>query len=388
MPVTSCLEIDLTRLEKNFLQVREIVGPAVKICGVVKADGYGLGAVPIARRLAGCGIDLLAVYSPSQALRLEDNGIVCPVMILMPVRIPGEIIGLDKPLAEERLHLTIHDEAQLDQVNALGRQFGCRIPVHLHLDTGMSRGGLDSGQLGLVLDVAPKLDRVRLAGLYTHFAATDDDPGFSEQQMDRLTNSVEQYRSQLPSDLLIHAANTFGILRDSQFHQSMVRVGLGLYGYGPRLMRNEQPSSHLEDLYPVVRWTSQLVHIQSYGQGTVVGYNCTHRLQRDSRLGLVPVGYADGYPLALSGASVVEVLTDSSTRVPAPVLGKVNMDQIIVDLTDVPAMVNVGTSVELISSDPNSPCALEQLAQHANSSCYELLCRLSSRLPRQYLEET
>lgn len=386
--MASYVEVDLKRLEKNFHAVRQRVGPSVKICGVVKADAYGLGAVPIAQRLSACGIDFLAVYSPAQAVCLADNVSDCPVMILMPVRTVSEMVGLEKMIVDERLHLTIHDEIQLEEVNALGCHFETRIPVHLHLDTGMSRGGLDDTSLDRVLKRVPNCEAVRVTGLCTHLAAGDDDPDFSRQQLNRLRISVDQNLLRLPDDLLIHAANTFGVLRDRQFHQSLVRVGLGLYGYGPRLMQSVVSSTQSVDLQPIVRWASHLVHVKEYCRGTPVGYNCTYCLPRDSRLGLVPVGYADGYPLALGGKSVVELMVDGSTRELAPVLGKVNMDQIIVDLTDIQAPVDIGIPVELISSDPNSPCALEQLARCAGSSCYEMLCRLSPRLPRRYREAT
>jgi len=383
--VTSCLEIDLAQLRENLDHFGKRVGPVVKICGVVKADAYGLGAIPIARCLAISGIEFLAVYSPAQAAVLEESGVVCPMMVLMPIRWSHELVRLERAISQERLHLTIHDEPQLEQVNELGRHFGCRIAVHLHLDTGMSRGGLDVGQLGRILAAAPKCKFIRIAGLGTHFAAADDDPEFSEQQLGRLIDATDPHRAQLPHDLLIHASNTFGVLRDRRFHQTMVRVGLGLYGYGPRLMQYRGEPDMERDLCPIVRWSSELVHVHNYSQGSPVGYNCTYRLARPSRLGLVPVGYADGYPLSLGGISVVGIMSDSTACHVAPVLGKVNMDQIVVDLTDVPFPVDVGTPVELISSDPDSPYALERLAEQAGSSCYELLCRLSARIPRRYL---
>jgi alanine racemase len=156
-------------------------------------------------------------------------------------------------------------------------------------------------------------------------------------------------------------------------------VGLGLYGYG------DEGTPSASKLQPVVRWLSRVVHVQEHAAGTPVGYNSTHKLTRDSLLGLVPAGYADGYDRSLGNQSVVGLPECSADGKPvhAPVLGRVNMDQIVIDLTDAPA--GCGTLVELVSDNPASPCAMPRLAELAKTNTYELLCRLSPRLPRRYV---
>jgi len=383
--VTSWLEINLARLENNYRFFRNRIGSSVSLCGVVKADAYGLGAVPIAKELVRLGVDFLAVYSVAQAAVLEREGIKSSLMVLMPIHSVSEFNGMHEALADQRIHLTLHDLQQIDVIQQLAQQVGVPVPVHLHLDTGMSRGGLNTSQLEKALHLIAQSDMVRIAGVGTHFAGADDDAVFSKEQLRRLSHAMDSYRKNLPPDLLVHAANTFGVLRDHCFHQAMVRIGLGLYGYGPRLMPDLGREAQT-DLQPVVTWRSQIIHLQSYDHGTPVGYNSTHLLTRPSRLGLVPVGYADGYPLALGGKSGVVVWADHKSSFVAPVLGKVNMDQIVIDVTDFPGEIDKGTAVELISCDPNSPCALERLAEQAGSSCYEMLCRLSERIPRHYDE--
>ena len=236
---TSWLEIDLSGLEANLAAVRRLVGDSVKVCGVVKADGYGLGAVAIATRLAAHGIDMFAVYSPRQGAQLVQRGVTCPLLVLMPMRQLTRADPLYRAAVSGALHLTVHDESQIAQLNQAGQLLGCRLPVHLHLDTGMSRAGLDGAQLGRIVASASTLRHVRLAGLYTHFASADDDPAFTCQQMDRLDQAVAEHKASLPGDVMVHAANTCGTWRDARFHQSMVRVGLGLLGYGPESMRGD-----------------------------------------------------------------------------------------------------------------------------------------------------
>jgi alanine racemase len=166
----------------------------------------------------------------------------------------------------------------------------------------------------------------------------------------------------------------------------MVRVGLGLLGYGPESMRGDPLPHDRPALRPVARWLTRIVHVQRYAKGEPVGYNSTHTLTRDSVLGVVPAGYGDGYPLSLGNRAQVQVVLAPNDRCAAAVLGKVNMDQLVIDLTDAPAAAQqIGTTIELISNDPNSPCALPRLAELAGSSCYEMLCRLSSHLPRRHV---
>ncbi len=377
---TSWLEVDLGRLDSNLRLFRRLVGDDVKICGVIKADAYSLGAVPLANRLEAGGIDSLAVYSPAQAAEIYSAGLRTPLIILLPVRQAAEVEGLEPAFKSGQLHLTIHDEDQFLAVDKLAHTLECQIPVHLYLDTGMSRAGLDPEQFAHVLSFDQLNQRIRVAGVYTHFTSSDDDPEFTNHQMNRFQKVLKCCKQLLPADVLIHASNTCATLRGQPFHQSMVRIGLGLYGYGPQFMTD--PAENI-DLQPIVRWLSRVVHVQQYPRGTTVGYNRTHFLSRDSLLGVVPAGYGDGYPLALSGRGTVDVGSESSREGSAPILGKVNMDQVVIDLTDCP--VPVGSVVQLINWDNTSPCALHHLADQAESTCYEMLCRLPPRLQRNYL---
>ena len=387
MSDTSWLEINLERMGRNLAAIRQLVGATVKVCGVVKADAYGLGAVPIAQKLEAEGIDMLAVYCPDQARQLAEAGIGCPLLIFMPVRHMESGDALATTARAGKLHLTLHDLPQLEQLNQIGRALEWVVPVHVYVDTGMSRMGLTAARFDALMARLPGCEHVRVVGLYTHFAAAEDDVDFTHAQMDVLDALIVRHGPALGDRLCVHAANTFAVHRDRRFHQSMVRVGLGLYGYGPGLMTAEPRVTTGPTVQPIVRWLSRIAHVQRYPKGATVGYNRTFVLSRDSVIGIVPAGYADGYALALSNRSSVLVKEDvQDNGVACPLLGKVNMDQIAIDLTDAgQSAAQVGAVVELISADADSPCAMPKLAGLAGSSCYEMLCRLSSRLPRRYV---
>lgn len=413
MNPTSWLEINLARLDANVAAFRATIGAAL-LCGTVKADAYGLGMAPIAQRLAARhasgGVDMLAVFSPAQAQELAALRLACPILLLMPMSELARNSPLYHAAATGQLHLTIHDRRQLLALDHAGRMLGFRFRVHLHADTGMSRLGLSAAQLQTIIAELPGLRHIQLVGICTHLASAESDDLFTSQQVAQLDRLLEQHRGQLPADLIIHLANTAATLRDRRHHRDMVRVGLGLYGYGAEAGQGERAKgqadierSHSEPsacpsalgprpILPIVRWLSRLVHVQPYPKGAPVGYNTTHRLTRDSILGVVPVGYADGYPRALSNRSVVR-LPECAGGKPAyaPVLGRVNMDQIVIDLTDTPGIpaiasgINPAPLVEIISDDPAQPHALHRLAALADSNAYEMLCRLSPRLPRKYV---
>ncbi len=439
MTDTSWLEVDLFSLRQNMQTWRSIMragadvhrAPA-RLCAVIKADAYGLGAGEIGRCLDHAGVDMLAVYSPGQADDLLAHPITRPILILMPVRTRPETVRLQNALFTGQLHLTVDSPDQLLAVHAIGASYGVEIPVHLSLDTGLSRGGLCPDQLASILRRMPRLRHVQLAGIFTHFASAESDPQFTAEQFARFTAAIDANRKRIPRNVILHAAATHAALRNPKYHLHMARIGLGLLGYAPT--RCDSPADtcaiNCPPLRPAIRWRSRLIHVRRYPAGSTVGYNCTTRLTRDSYLGLIPVGYADGLPLSLSNRGTVGIIPNSarrndlgaSTPIAAPILGRVNMDQIIVDLTpgesaagrgsrnitntlftgssERPAsstaaaaasasfgsapLAQVGDLVDLISPDPASPCSLPNIANDAQTSCYEILCRISPRVPRLY----
>jgi alanine racemase len=390
MTEASRLEINLSNLAHNVGWWRDLLsngpGRGGQLCAVVKADAYGLGARGVAACLARAGVDMLAVYSPQQADDLLAEPLDLPVLVLMPIDGRLDSPRLWNAAARGLLHLTLDSPDQLLLLNQIGRDLDRPLPVHVHLDTGMSRGGLGPDVFADVLGRLDRFRHLRLAGVMTHFASAGSDADMTEHQFRRLRLALDACAGGLGDDVIVHAASTAGALADASYRADMVRIGLGLHGYLPQLA---WPQPH--ELRPIVRWVSRLVHVRRYPAGARVGYEGSHRLERESLIGVVPVGYADGYPLSATGRGQVLVYpAGGDGPCVCPVVGRVNMDQITIDLTPAAGsgscqLPGAGV-VELISDDPASPCSLPRLAAAAQTSCYELLCRLSQRLPRRYVD--
>lgn len=404
---TSHVEVDVGKVIRNVAAIREMlrgkgsharrmeVG-ALKIggpllCGVIKKNAYGMGAVQLAPRLVKAGCDMLCVYTPAEAEELVLKGaITCPILVLLPLRTLSRNDPLYRSAVAEKLHLAVHDREQLAQINTLGQTFGIKWPIHLYLDTGMSRSGLNYDQFSAICADVLHYQHVRVAGVYSHFATADSDAEFAEQQFLHFQEAVQNHEGYLPVDLLRHVAASSGMLRDRRYHLEMVRPGLSLFGYGWESLAPGPIVAEAPKLEHAIRWLSSVIHVQRYPRWANVGYGATCKLKRESVLGVVPVGYGDGYPLALSNQGTVRVIPKDERLgvLNAKVLGRVNMDQIVIDLTelvcdDVDKLL--GAQVELIGSDPTAENALPALAALAGSSPYEMLTRLAPHVPRRYV---
>ncbi|HRP63036.1 MAG TPA: alanine racemase [Phycisphaerales bacterium] len=397
MRETSVIEINLAAVSQNVQLLKRIIGSNCLLCPIVKADAYGLGAVRVAKTLLSSGADMLAVYTAAQAAELMRGAISGSILVLSPVREVERVDDLYRGLICGRLHLTVHDEGHLNDLIILAERYGAPIPVHLEVDTGMTRGGC-------AIEDAPRLlrrialhPRLNLAGLFTHFANAESDVEFTDRQLALFDDLIDRCKADIPTSCLIHAASTFATLRSNRFHKSMVRVGLAWAGYGMEEIDGGEVIAEGQHLQPCVTWRSHIVQLRSIHAGTHVGYGSRWTALRDSVIALVPVGYADGYPVRAGRVdeggktSSVAVLARSSsggTAVPrfAPVVGAVNMDQITVDVTDVVAdcAVAVGTEVELITPDSSAPNHLPRLADCGGTFAHDMLCRLNPRLKRHY----
>lgn len=382
---TSRIEINLRRLDHNVETIRSLIGPHVGLCGVVKADGYGLGIRRVAHRLEQKGVDLLAVYTPDQARDLIEAGIHTDILVLMPMRRLDRVDSLYRHLIQGRLHCTVHDATHLADLERIAVRFGCVIPVHVEIDTGMSRGGLTESEATRVIATVMRDPGVRLAGVMTHFASADVDPEATIRQLCRFQSVINALPHPLPDSCVLHAGSTHATMRDRNFHLDMVRIGVGWVGYGPESIECDTPLVQTADLKPIVRWTSEVVHVKQISDGDTVGYGGTWEATRPTRIGLIPVGYADGYPLALSNRAVVRVSGTDGAWHHAPVVGRISMDQMTVDLTDMPERdAIVGATVELFGDEPDQPTHIPKLARQAGTLTYDLLCGLSPRIRRHY----
>ncbi len=407
MPPTSLIHIDLGAVHDNMRVLRRVVGRGCAVCAILKANGYGLGARPLAVTLARAGADLLAVYTLQQAEELARESLTIPILVLMPVADFEPTGALEALLAAGRLHLTVHAPSQMVSLAELAARFGLVLPVHLEVDTGMSRGGCSIDEAPAIVHriTDPSMaSRLHLAGLFTHFADTKAaNSAYMNRQAVRFEAVVDQVKDVLPHDCLIHSANSVATLRAKRFHKSMVRVGQAWAGYGVDGLDEGEFLRLGRQLRPALSWMSRIVHLKTIEPGTPVGYRCTWTAKRRSRIGLVPVGHADGYPTGLGttdtkpGRACVGVVIDersTSTNVQhyVPVIGAVNMDQITIDLTDIDppddlgasGRIRIGAAVELIGADPSAPNHMPTLARAAGIVPHALLAGLSSHLQRVY----
>lgn len=407
MQTSSRLDIDLTAIEHNLGVIRDVLRAGSEgrtppaMCAVLKADAYGLGAKRIAKRLSMLGVEMIAVSTPAQARELIAAAIDVPLLMLMPVRELRRDDALYRAVSRGRVHLSVHDEASLREVMHVAEGLGITVPVHIEVDTGMSRdGALPSDALRLLLSIAEHR-RLRLAGVFTHFASADVSAEETDRQSERFDEWLRTAGALVSEDCLVHAANSYALFRSRSQHRRMVRIGLALYGYGNETLAGDESGiefvDRLASLRPALRWVSRFSQFKRVAEGERVGYRGTWVAPRDTLLGVVPVGYADGYPIGLSsdgverfgfgdGCAKVGVIVEGDVRAYLPVVGRVSMEQIVVDLTDLRGHeATIETEVELIGLEPSAPNALGKLAERAGTIPHELLCRISPRVERLYL---
>jgi len=391
MRANSSLFIDLSALDRNTTAIRRAIGPGCRMCAVVKADAYGLGATRIARQLEESGADMLAVYSIAQAEAIAQVGVTLPQLVLMPERDMEVGSNAHRMLLAGRLALTIHGSSHAREVADLAERLGgVTIPVHLEIDTGMSRGGATAEDAARALACISDARYLRLAGVFTHFTDSAGESGLSLRQDAQLEQFLRDHAAELRADTLVHASNSHATLADARLHHGMVRVGLAWTGLAQSRVHDGCPIP----LEPIVRWESQVVLTKEIEAGASVGYGSRWMAPRRTRLGLVPVGYFDGYPMSPDGRTrSVRVLAETPagpTAHSVAVVGAVNMDQIVIDLTEVPAVLDyasgfVGMRVEVYGSDPAAANFLPTVAEASGTHSYDLLCRISPRIPRVHV---
>ena len=395
MKPNSKLDIDLTAIAANASALRKVVSAGAgehrhTLCAVLKADGYGLGAARLARHLTRSGpeavaasVDMIAVYTPSEARVLLEAAVGCPILILMPVRDIGRADGLYHALSRQVIHLAVHARDGLASIAAIADHLGLAIPVHIMVDTGMGREGASPEEAIAVVRDASQHRRLRIAGVATHFACADTDAAGTAAQADRFDAFLEQAADYLPKDCLIHCANTYAALQSPRHLRTMTRIGIGLFGFGPEAPAVDQ--SQCPPLHPAVRWTSSIVQIKELAHGATVGYGATWQAQRRTRLALVPVGYADGYLYALSNRGRVAITLRNQTRAFVPVIGRVSMDQLCIDITDLPDyQIGLDHEVELVGLGVDEPNSVPVLADIAGVPTHDLLVGLGRTAERIY----
>lgn len=363
-------EIDLAALERNLRLIRASLPTGMRYVAVVKADAYGHGVHHTVARLMHAGADLFAVANLAEAAAVREIGPGWPILVLSPV-LPAEDAGL----ADGDVAATISSEDEVVRFNRVGEHVGRRIAVHLKIDTGM-------GRLGVWHEAAPPLyakilasPHLRLAGIYTHFASPDDDAAFTAEQRRRFLAALQRCPGADSPELFIHADNSAGLESlpgGSPFNA--VRIGLLQFGVLPH------PHSLLAHVHtePVFSFHTRVGLVKSLPAGTTISYGRTRTLERDSTVAVLCAGYADGLPRAASNRAHVLIHGHRCS-----VLGRVTMDQTVVDVTDAGRVI-AGEPVVLVGRQGAAEISLAQFSASAGTIPWETLTSVTKRVPRIY----
>ncbi len=356
------VEVDLDAIAHNVSTVAATVAPA-EVCAVVKADGYGHGAVPVATTALAAGATRLAVALVEEGVRLRQAGIDAPVLVLSEAAPEDSATVMRWGLTP-----TVYSESAIAALAAAGA-----VPVHVKVDTGMHRvGAAPDDIVGLAKTVAAS-GTMSLEALWTHFAVAEEDHEFTTGQLDVLTATAAALAAAGLAPPRIHAANTAGALGRDDARFSMVRLGLGMYGL--------RPAPHIGagiELRPAMKVVSHVTHLRRHPAGTRPSYGRRRLLPSDATVATVPIGYADGVSRRLASLGA-EVLIRGRRF---PLAGTVTMDQIVVDVDD--AEVEVGDQVVLLGRQGDVEISADEWAERLGTISYEVVCGFGARVPRRY----
>lgn len=372
-PIT--VSISLDAITRNFQQIRQSIALSTKILAVIKADAYGHGAIPVAQTLEHLGIFGFGVASVMEGIALREHHIRCPILVMGPI--------LPQHLSEMIRHQLTPVISRAEIVQQLIERLSPRatpFPIHLKVDTGLHRLGFDPDQaLSLLNGLSLSTPLIEIQGFLSHFADADNqDHTLTNVQIQTFLAFIDQAKQLGVQPPIVHMANSAGILFHPTAHLGMVRPGLMLYGYAPR-QENSPQSFTLE---PVMQATTYVAHLRSLQPGEIVGYNALFRTRRPSQIAVLPVGYTHGFPRHLTGVGHVLIKGEQ-----APIIGKICMDMMMVDVTDIPHPT-VGDEVMLLGKQGRREITAEDYAGWLKTIPYEVLCGIGGKANRIYLPHT
>jgi len=371
LPLRCWAEIDLAALERNLRLIRASLPSHIRYVAVVKADAYGHGIQQVAGRLMHAGADLFAVANITEASQLRELGPGWPILLLSPL-LPEE----DRYVAEYDFAATISTDDEVTRLDAAGRAAGRALSVHLKIDTGMGRLGVWHKEAKALVDRISASPHLRLAGVFTHFASPDDTV-FTEEQRRRFLSALS--RSGLdalpPGRLFVHADNSAGIeTMPATSPFNAVRVGLLQFGILPHA------SSFLSQVHTetVFSFHTRVGIVKRLPAGSTVSYGRTRKLSRDTTIAVLCAGYGDGIPRSVSNRASILI-----RGVRCPVLGRVTMDQTIVDVSEVPGVAS-GEEAVIVGRQGTDEISVGEFSRWADTIPWETLCSVTKRVPRVY----
>jgi len=370
-------QVSLENLRYNFGVVQRHIGAGITVCAVVKADAYGHGATECARALEEEGARWLGVTSLDEAIPLRDAGIHTRILLMT-----GFWRGEEEEIIRLQLTPTVWEPGQVELLEKAAASLDAKLHVHLKVDTGMGRLGVDPEDLYQVCSALKASPHLLLEGLSTHLASSEvlDAPSVNEQ-----LQKFEQVRTLLRNEgfdpPLVHVANTGAVISRRESWNTMVRPGIALYGYHlpfERAGREVSGSKLRLGVKPVLTWKTRILSLRDERANQALGYGGTYVTKAPARIAVLPVGYADGLNRALSSRGRVLVREHY-----APIVGRISMDLTLADVTGLPG-VSVGDEVVLLGALDGLNVDARQHAELANTNVYEILCAISKRVPRKY----
>ncbi len=372
-------EIHFDRLQNNIQLIRHRLRPGCHLMAMVKADAYGHGAVPVARAMARYGVDWFGVSNLEEAIQLRRAGITQPILVVSYT-----------PAAEAarlaKYHITqaVMSADYAEELSCQAVAAGVQLPMHIKLDTGMTRVGFVCHDMDAVMDTVDavaavcRLPGLQAEGIFTHFASADEqvDDGYTRRQFDLFSAAVDALAGRGVTFALRHCCNSAATLRFSEYHLDMVRPGILLYG----LLPDDWMAEAYPGFQPVMELKTTVSMVKTIPAECPVSYNRTYRTAGETRLATVSIGYGDGYARCLSNRA--HMLVAGGT---APVVGRVCMDQCMLDVT---ALLDVqeGSVVTVFGSDGGQTLPVDRIAAWMDTIHYEVVCLVSKRVPRLYLE--
>lgn len=363
-------EVDLSAIADNIRGIRTRLGDGVKIMPAVKANAYGHGAVEVSRTCLAAGADVLCVAMLEEAVQLRQAEIKAPILVM-----GCSTLDCAPDLVKHDLQATTCDAGFAKALSTEANKQGMMVRVHLKVDTGMGRIGVAPGEAVEVAQAIAALPNVKLQALFTHFPSADENAETTREQvftMGRLRNELASTGVKVP---MLHLSNSAAILGRPEADFDAVRPGIMIYGHYPS---PHSPKTVL--LRAALTLKTRIVFLKESAEGTPISYGGTHILKRKSKVATIPIGYGDGYPRALSNKGKAAV---NGRKV--SVIGRVCMDQVMLDVTDVPG-VAVGDEVILYGGGYDYLSA-SAIAEKLGTISYELLCAIGRRVPRVYINK-
>lgn len=356
-------EVDLSALRHNLEIIRSKLSPSTRIALVTKADAYGHGLIPTSRAAIRFGVDWLAVATVQEGISLREAGIECPILVLAPV-----LHFEAKHAVYHNLRVLVESFEAAQSISAAATNLEMQAILHLAIDTGMSRFGIQAERACETAKSITNLPNIKLEGVGSHFANSGRDPHYTKYQLERFKKALDEINKAGVEIEIRHIANSGALINYPDSHFEMIRIGIFAYG----ISHIDTPP---ENLRPVLTWKTRIMAMRELPPGCKVGYNTSYETQRTSRIATLGIGYGDGYHRFLGNKGEVMV---HNKRV--PITGVVCMDQLMVDVTDVPE-AKIGDEVGLITP----PLTAEYLASLVGTTPHEIPTRIMSRVPRKYI---